>query len=200
MPKSLRPSSLIACLPALAALVIAGCDRKKDGAEQGNAAAPAVPAEAAGPPSAEPRLVERDHKGARMPAVPFAAPGGAPATLGPMRGHPVLLNLWATWCQPCVKELPTLDALATQRKGALAVVAVSQDTQGEAAVKPFWKTKRYRTLVPYTDAKMVLTNAADVAGYPVTILYDSRGREVWRVSGDLDWTGPAAAKLLAEAS
>jgi thiol-disulfide isomerase/thioredoxin len=193
---SLSPRSLIACLPLVVALGIAGCDKAKPPAEQasaGNSAAiPASPG-----PSGGGGTVARDHKGDAMPAMPFAAPGGAPATLTAFRGKPVLVNLWATWCGPCVKELPTLDALSA--KGPLKVIAVSQDTGGDTQVGPFWKAHGLKTLTPYTDAKNGLMAALKVDVLPTTILFDAKGREVWRVVGDKDWTGPEAAKLIGEA-
>ena len=84
--------------------------------------------------------------------------------------------------------------------GKLAVVAVSQDMGGEAQVQPFWKSHGLKALTPYTDAKNQLMSAIGAADLPTTILYDSNGKEVWRVSGGLDWTSPEAAALIAQAS
>lgn len=189
--------SLIACLPLIVALGIAGCDKPKAANEQAsagnNAATPAFPtAPAAGG-------VDRSHKGDAMPAMPFAQPGGAPATLTAFRGHPVLVNLWATWCAPCVKELPALDALAASSTGKMAVIAVSQDMNGDSDVQPFWKSHNIKALTAYTDKANKLMTAMGAAELPVTVLYDSKGKEVWRVAGGKDWNGPEMAKLLAEA-
>ncbi len=62
-----------------------------------------------------------------MPQATITDAGGAKMTMASLVGKPVLINLWATWCAPCVKELPTLDALAARESGRLAVVTVSQD-------------------------------------------------------------------------
>ena len=202
-PLMSRPS-LIVCLPLAAALSLGACDKAKPSNEQGagNAAtaetmpAASAPATPAAPEGGKP---DRSHKGEAMPAMPFAEPGGAPATLGSFRGHPVLVNLWATWCAPCVKELPTLDALAARETGKMAVVAISMDMGGDAQVQPFWKSHGLTALTAYTDAKNRLLTATGAAELPTTILYDSKGKEVWRASGGMDWTGPDAAKLLAEA-
>lgn len=190
--------SLIACLPLVIALGTAGCDKPKPPQEQASAAthapipvAPTVPG---------PDRVDRSHKGSAMPAMPFAAPGGAPATLASFRGHPVLVNLWATWCGPCVKEMPALDALAVRETGKMVVVAISQDMGGDKQVQPFWKGHNVKALTPYTDAKNVLMTAIGAADLPTTVLYDAKGREVWRTSGGMDWTGADAARLIAEAS
>lgn len=196
--RSLPVRSLIVCLPLLVALGTAGCDKPKPSAEQASANT-AVPISAP-PQTPQPDRVDRSHKGAAMPAMPFAAPGGAPATLASFRGHPVLVNLWATWCGPCVKELPALDALASRETGKMAVVAVSQDMGGDKQVQPFWKGHQVKALTPYTDPKNELMTAIGAAELPTTVLYDAKGHEVWRTAGGLDWTGPDAARLLAEAS
>jgi thiol-disulfide isomerase/thioredoxin len=192
----LRSLSVIACLPLIAALGIAGCDKAKPSNEQASAANNAAPAIPTASPAGG---VDRSHKGEAMPAMPFAAPGGAPATLTSFRGHPLLVNLWATWCGPCVKELPSIDALAAREVGKLAVVAVSEDMRGDADVQPFWKAHGIKSLTAYTDAKNKLMNAVGVGELPVTILYDSQGKEVWRTSGGRDWTDAGTATLLAEA-
>jgi thiol-disulfide isomerase/thioredoxin len=200
----LRPSvrpSLIACLPLLAALSLGACDKAKPSNEQGAgnmATAEVSPPAPTNPPLPVGSKLDRSHKGDAMPAMPFAAPGGAPATLGSFRGHPVLVNFWATWCAPCVKELPTLDALAARETGKMAVVAIGMDMGGDAQVQPFWKSHGLTALTAYTDAKNGLLTATGAAELPTTILYDSKGKEVWRASGGMDWTGPDAAKLLAE--
>jgi thiol-disulfide isomerase/thioredoxin len=194
--RSLPSRSLITCLPLLVALGIAGCDKPKPSNEQANAGNNTV---AAAPTAPEANTLDRSHKGQAMPAMPFAAPGGAAATLGAFRGHPLLVNLWATWCGPCVKELPTLDALATRDAGKLAVIAISEDMGGDKQVQPFLKGHGIKTLTGYTDVKNELMTAVAAADLPTTILYDAKGHEVWRASGGMDWTGPDAAKLLAEA-
>jgi len=70
---------------------------------------------------------------------------------------------------------------------------------GDAEVQPFWKSHGLTALTAYTDAKNGLLTATSAAELPTTILYDSKGKELWRASGGMDWTGPDAAKLLAEA-
>src|SRR6202012_4119028 len=110
--------SVIVCLPLIAALGIAGCDKAKPANEQANPGNNVAPATAF-PTAPQGDGVDRSHKGEAMPAMPFAQPGGAPATLASFRGHPVLVNLWATWCAPCVKELPALDSLAANSTGTM---------------------------------------------------------------------------------
>ncbi|MFV0625323.1 TlpA family protein disulfide reductase [Sphingomonas sp. ac-8] len=141
---------------------------------------------------------DRSHKGEAAPETGFEAPDGTPISLAAFRGKPVLLNLWATWCAPCIKEMPTLDALAARSGATLAVVAVSQDLQGRAAAAPFLAKHGWTHLAAYADPKLGLSTGLE-ANLPTTILYDSDGKELWRVMGAMDWTGPEARALLAEA-
>ena len=142
--------------------------------------------------------VDRSHKGAPAPAATFTDPDGNETRLAEFSGKPLLLNLWATWCAPCVKELPTFDRLAADEK-ALAVIAVSQDSGPHASVEAFLASHKIVNLAAYQDTKSGLSGALGPdAVLPTTILYDSSGREVWRYVGDLDWTGPEAARLIAE--
>jgi thiol-disulfide isomerase/thioredoxin len=115
-----------------------------------------------------------------------------------LRGVPALVNLWATWCAPCVKELPTLQKLQKERKADLWVVPINQDTAPRASIEAFMGEHKL-DLPMYRDPKMAVSGALGAEVLPTSILYDSNGREVWRYVGDMDWTSPEAAKLLAEA-
>ncbi|WP_374144929.1 TlpA family protein disulfide reductase [Sphingomonas sp. 28-63-12] len=143
-------------------------------------------------------VLDRSHKGEAASTLQFLDPAGTPVTLASFAGKPVLLNLWATWCAPCVAEMPTLDALAVREGGTLTIVPVSQDLEGAAKVDPFFKNAQFKALKPYRDPQAALSIAFQ-ANLPTTILYDSTGHEVWRMLGGVDWTGPQAAALLAEA-
>jgi thiol-disulfide isomerase/thioredoxin len=190
-----------------AALMAGGCDRQSPPAEQANAAAPAnevaedasapAPDEATGDaPTAPIGTIDRSHKGEAAPTYGFTDPAGKPVTLATYRGKPVLLNLWATWCAPCVAEMPTLDALAAREGARLTVIALSQDLDA-AKVPTFWTAGGYRTLKPSTDPKLAFSTGLG-ANLPTTILYDAAGKEVWRMTGSLDWAGPEAKTALAE--
>ena len=144
--------------------------------------------------------VDRSRKGQPAPAAVFNDPDGTETSLKQFAGKPALVNLWATWCAPCVKELPTLDRLAAREGGKLEVVAVSQDAGPQPSVEAFLKEHKIANLEAYHDPRMALAGALGPdAVLPTSILLDAEGREVWRYVGDLDWTGDEAAKLLAEA-
>ena len=176
-------------LASFALLALAACEQQ---------AAETKPDEIAEAPA---KGVDRSQSGKPAPAIVFADPDGGEISLADFRGVPVLVNLWATWCAPCVKELPTLDALSRRHAvdGALGVVAVSQDVGPQASVSAFLEELGVEDLGAFHDPKMGLSGALGVQVMPTTILYDASGKEVWRYVGDLDWSGPEAARLLAEA-
>jgi thiol-disulfide isomerase/thioredoxin len=142
--------------------------------------------------------LHRDHEGQPVPGTQFNDSDGEQTSLAEFSGKPVLVNLWATWCAPCVKELPTLDRLSIS-PGAPKVVAISQDMGPHASVAAFLDSRKIANLEVYQDPKMGLSGALGAEVLPTSILYDAQGREVWRYVGDLDWTSPEAARLLAEA-
>jgi thiol-disulfide isomerase/thioredoxin len=184
------PVRLIVPLLILAATpLIAGCDRQKAEEPQ----APAAESQSV-------KGVDRSHKGDAAPAAKFKNPDGGDFDLAKLRGTPVLVNLWASWCAPCIKELPTLHQLeqAQADEGKLGIIAVSQDSGPQGSVEAFLAERDIGRFAAYHDPDMNLTSALNVQVMPTTILYDAGGKEVWRYVGDLDWTSAEAAKLLAE--
>lgn len=192
----LRPEiSLL--LPAV--LLLGACDRQS--ADNAQASANVAAETTATPPGFEADKlgqVSRDNAGEAAPDTPFTAPDGSETTLAAFAGKPVLVNLWATWCAPCVAEMPTLDALAEREDGKLQVLVISQDMDGAEKVAPFFEKAAFKRLQPYLEPGMALSVGYG-ANLPTTILYDAEGKEVWRVLGDTDWTGKPAADLIAEA-
>ena len=177
----------------LVGLCATACDRQK-------AEAPQAEPVAAGEEEATGKGVDRSHKGEAAPAARFNNPDGGAFDLTKFKGGPVLVNLWASWCAPCIKELPTLQKLeeAQAKDGKLGVIAVSQDMAPKASVDAFLKGKEISRFAAYHDPEMALSSALSVQIMPTTILYDAAGKEVWRYTGDLDWTGAEATALLAE--
>lgn len=181
-------------LPLLLLGMLGGCDRQNPAPEQANATAPVanvtekVVVDTIG-------TLDRSHKGEAAQTLSFQAPDGSPTTLAAFAGRPVLVNLWATWCAPCVAEMPTLDKVAER----MQVVAISQDLDGKTKVDPFFAGAGLKHLKPYLDPGVSLSVAYQ-ASLPTSILYDSAGKEVWRMTGGMDWTSGTASKLLAEAT
>ncbi len=182
--------AVIALVPFL---LLAGCDKQTTPAPQPKAQAPAAAPEAAG-------VLDITQRGTPMPGVAFADPAGKSITLASFKGKPLLVNLWATWCGPCVKELPSLDRLAARASGKLQVLIVNQDfkDQGKDPVPDFWAAHKPATLQLHRDDKNVLQDAFATGQLPTTVLYDKDGKEVWRIVGGMDWEGPRANTLLAD--
>lgn len=193
------PSPYLAILAVLMAGSIAGCDREKQAGEQAaGSQANISPGEARdGGTGHFQHEVDRAGKGKPAPTVTFRGPDDAPVTLAAFRGKPLLVNLWATWCAPCVAEMPTLDAMAAKSGERMTVIAVAQDLQGAEVVDPWFQKAGLKSLQPYIDPQNGLLDAANSA-LPTSIYYDAQGREVWRVVGAIDWQGKEAQALLAE--
>jgi thiol-disulfide isomerase/thioredoxin len=196
----------------LLAFALGGCDRQNPPAPQGNGAnqaavaAPATPAggetgNAAAHPAYPTGRLDRSHAGTAAPDIAFEDPQGQPVRLSSFRGRPLLVNLWATWCGPCVVEMPSLDALAgRQTEGAgLRILAISQDMEGRQKVTDFFAARSFRHLQPYLDKDMGIMTALRLETLPTTILYDSQGREVWRITGMAEWGDERTTRLLLEA-
>lgn len=179
---------IVTLLMLAAAPMAAGCDRQKPEEPQ----APAAVGQEKG--------VDRSHRGEAAPTVKFKDPDGGDFDLSKFRGTPVLVNLWASWCAPCIKELPTLQELeqAQAKEGRLGVIAVSQDMAPQGSIEAFLGERDIGRFAAYHDEKMELSSRLGIQVMPTTILYDAQGREVWRYVGDLDWTGKEASELLAE--
>lgn len=143
--------------------------------------------------------VDRSHAGQAMPDSKIFNADDDSATLSDSAGKPVLVNLWAVWCAPCVKELPTLDSLS-RSPGAPKVIAVSEDIGERPSVTAFLDQHNIKSLEVWRDPTMALSGALGAQVMPTTVYYDSSGHELWRYVGDLDWTGSQAAKLLGESS
>jgi thiol-disulfide isomerase/thioredoxin len=169
-------------------LSLAACDRQKPEQPQG--------ADAAGAPKEAIGRVDISRRGSDMPAMPFVGPDGGPATLTQFRGKPLLVNLWATWCAPCIAEMPTLDALAAREEDRFHLLVVSQDLAGKREVDPYFAKNKFKRLQPYLDKENVLMMALNTDTLPTTIFYDAKGKEQWRVMGSMNWEGERAKTLI----
>lgn len=133
-----------------------------------------------------------------QPKDSFNDAAGKPTTLAAFTGKVVLVNLWATWCAPCVTEMPILAALQTDFAGKdFVVVAVSVDRQSDAAqAKTRLAELSKGALTFFHDPKMAIVYPMKARGFPTSVLYDKKGRELARLSGEADWDSPQAHALI----
>jgi thiol-disulfide isomerase/thioredoxin len=130
------------------------------------------------------------------PEVAFTDAAGKPANLGDFLGKPAVVNLWATWCAPCLKEMPSLDRLQGQFAGRLTVAAISQDRAGGKIVNPFVAGLHLKDVKIYLDPKNDAAQAFKARGLPTSIVLDAKGRVVGKVEGPTDWDSAAMRRVL----
>jgi len=123
------------------------------------------------------------------PAISFTDLDGKAATLDDFKGAVTLVNLWATWCQPCLKEMPSLGRLQKAEAGRLKIVAISEDHGGADKVKPFVKEHDLGKLPIYLDPKNAALHAFALRGLPTSILIGADGKVLGKVEGAADWDG-----------
>lgn len=132
-----------------------------------------------------------------MPALQFTDADGTALSLADFRGRAVLLNIWATWCGPCRKEMPALERLqAILGSGDFEVVALSIDRSGLAAVQPFFDELGIENLAIYLDESAAAMSALGITGIPTTLLIDRDGREIRRWAGPAEWDSPKMEALI----
>ncbi|MEO0427102.1 MAG: TlpA disulfide reductase family protein [Pseudomonadota bacterium] len=138
------------------------------------------------------------HKDARGPyAEGFKDGEDAAMTLADFEGRVVVLNVWATWCPPCRKEMPSIDRLAEAVSGEdVAVVALSTDRGGADPVRRFFGEIGVEHLGIYVDRRGKLPREAAVIGLPATLILDREGREIARLTGDAEWDTPEVIALV----
>ncbi len=129
--------------------------------------------------------------------VRFVTKDGSRLKLEDFRGRVVLLNVWATWCVPCRKEMPTLDALQAELGGPkFEVLALSIDRAGTGIVKRFYDDIGISNLKIYVDTTMLSATALQAFGLPTTLLIGRDGREVGRLVGPAEWNDPEMIAFL----
>ncbi len=134
---------------------------------------------------------------AAVPDLAIEDGAGQTVRLGSFRGRVVVLNFWATWCAPCVHEMPSLDVLAARLKGPrFRLVALNEDRGGARVAAPFLARLKLNNIALYTDPDGAVQRALGVAGLPTTVVIDARGREVGRIIAPADWSAPEAVALV----
>jgi thiol-disulfide isomerase/thioredoxin len=127
----------------------------------------------------------------------FADGKGAPLDLSHWKGKVVLLNLWATWCGPCRKEMPELSQLQKLLgSNDFEVVAISEDLKGVEASAAFLKDSGAENLALYVDPKMTALSALQSIGMPTTVLISRDGKEIGRLLGPADWASKDAQDMV----
>lgn len=138
--------------------------------------------------------------GVALPAFGFTTAEGAARTLADYTGQGVVLNLWATWCGPCVAEMPALDRLARLVAGEnIAVLPLSSDRAGAPAVTRFYRDHGIRSLPVLLDPDGAAARALGAQGIPTTLIVDRAGRERGRVEGAKAWADAGAVAAVRRA-
>ncbi len=127
----------------------------------------------------------------------FTDPEGGSHRLSDYAGKVVLVNFWATWCAPCRKEMPTLEALQEALGGEdFAVVTIATGRNRPAAIKRFFAEAGVKNLPVLLDGRSTLAREMAVFGLPLTVILDREGREIARLRGDADWSSDSALAVL----
>jgi len=196
--------------PSLIALLLLGaslgaCDRQSAPGGQENAATSGevtsgeVPSSSASE-TRKAYIIDRSKAGNSLPDFVFSDEKAQDVSLERFAGKPILINLWATWCGPCVAEMPQLDRIAgAYAKSGLQVLTISQDSMGADKVLPFFAAKNFTHIKPWLDPENQFGFHYATGLLPTSVLYDANGKEVARVSGALDWESEEADALLEEA-
>jgi thiol-disulfide isomerase/thioredoxin len=133
----------------------------------------------------------------QMGGFAFQDADGNSVRLSDFKGRPVVLNIWAKWCAPCLAEMPKLNQLqAEAAPGTLVVAAVAVDEPDPDKVRNFLANRRWDALKPYLDPKNVFAKALDVKSIPVSLLIDKNGFALVRVDAPVDWYSDEAIRLL----
>ena len=135
-----------------------------------------------------------------IPELRFVDEAGRAHTLADFRGKVVLLNVWATWCEPCREEMPALDRLQARLGGErFQVLTLSVDQQGAPIARKFYSEVGIKALPVYVDPTAKAAFVLGAPGLPATLLVDRQGREVGRHLGAVKWDAPEVMERLQRA-
>lgn len=129
--------------------------------------------------------------------VPFFGADGTEHHLAEFLGHGMVVNLWATWCAPCVAEMPSLEALSVALAPEnIAVLPLSSDRGGADKVREWFREHDIKSLPVLTDPKGAVARAWNARGIPMTVIIDRKGRECARLEGAADWSASSTIDLI----
>ena len=129
----------------------------------------------------------------------FEDEAGIAHKLSDFQGRYVLLNVWATWCRPCIKEMPSLNALqAKLDPKKIALIALAEDRMGKTVVPAFYKRHELQNLKPYLDVDGSALTQLKLRGLPTTLLFNPEGIEIGRIEDGVDWIHPTTVSFLEE--
>jgi thiol-disulfide isomerase/thioredoxin len=124
------------------------------------------------------------------PTVSLSDSAGHSLELADLRGKVVVVNLWATWCEPCLREMPSLERLQSRFGERIEVLAVSEDRGGDKTVEPFIAKLGLKAVKVYIDPKSEVGHAFGVRGLPTSFVIDREGKVLGRVEGGAEWDAP----------
>lgn len=132
-----------------------------------------------------------------VPNTAFFDGQGNTRTIADYRGMGVIMNFWATWCPPCVAEMPALDRLKAELTGSnVDVLAISEDRDAETVVEEFYFLNDIASLDVLIDRKSALSRALKVSALPSTLIIDPEGNQIATVIGAAHWDSPEAIAFL----
>src|SRR5215469_8607622 len=147
--------------------------------------------------SANPLALSIFEQPSPVPEIRFQDDQGHDLTLADFRGRVVLLNIWATWCVPCRKEMPTLDRLQSRLGGKnFHVIALSIDRKGIEAIKDFYREVGVQKLAIYLDPSGKGSHDLAIPGVPATLLINREGGEIARKLGEAEWDSPEMVSVV----
>jgi thiol-disulfide isomerase/thioredoxin len=191
-------AAVVSAAVAAAALYYVGSEFLTVQADRQGLAAGTAP-ESAGSPSSHAFKFSFFDQPRSVPELRFVDGDNRSLSLEDFRGRPILLNIWATWCVPCRKEMPAFDRLqGAFDKSELLVLPLSIDRQGAAVVKPFYQELGLKSLGIYIDQSGKASSELNTVGVPTTLLIDREGREIGRKIGPAEWDSAEVIAVMRE--